>query len=211
MIGKPPLRGMLASIGLLTGVVTYGAAFGGLFAVTFAYAYGRFGRISARPLSAWLALAASVALVIVPNIKYPANPPSVGNPETFGYRTSLFFLMIAISVATMICSLDVRRHLAVRWGNGMHRSSLDSCSSQSSRRCSSPAGNQRSVCDISCSRGLEVSRRGHWHAGDHVDDDRPVVRCVGRSAANWVTPAPERCRHAFTGVLPPFTLSSSET
>lgn len=105
-----------AGIGLLTGVVTYGAAFGGLFALTFAYAYGRVGRVAPRPLSAWLALAAFVALVIVPNIKYPANPPSVGDPETIGYRTGLFFLMIAISIATMVFSLSVRRHLAAKQG-----------------------------------------------------------------------------------------------
>lgn len=105
-----------AGIGLLTGVVTYGAAFGGLFALTFAYAYGRVGRIAPRPLAAWLALAAFVALAIVPNLKYPANPPSVGDPETIGYRTGLFFLMIAISIATMIFSLSVRRHLSARLG-----------------------------------------------------------------------------------------------
>ncbi|WP_118178667.1 CbtA family protein [Paraburkholderia phosphatilytica] len=105
-----------AGLGLLTGVVTYGAAFGGLFALTFAYAYGRVGRIAARPLAAWLALAAFVTLVIVPNIKYPANPPSVGDPETIGYRTGLFFLMIAISIATMVFSLNLRRHLSAKLG-----------------------------------------------------------------------------------------------
>src|ERR1700744_4587724 len=70
-------RPMQAGLGLLTGVVTYGAAFGGLFSLVFAYAYGRVGVLSARALSAWLAIGAFVALVIVPNIKYPANPPSV--------------------------------------------------------------------------------------------------------------------------------------
>ncbi|MGS0897019.1 CbtA family protein [Burkholderia stagnalis] len=105
-----------AGIGLLTGVVTYGAAFGGLFALTFAYAYGRVGRIAARPLAAWLALGAFVALVIVPNIKYPANPPSVGDPDTIGYRTGLFFLMIAVSIATMVFSINVRRHLLAKLG-----------------------------------------------------------------------------------------------
>lgn len=105
-----------AGLGLLTGVVTYGAAFGGLFALVFAYAYGRGGRLPARPLAAWLALAAFVALVIVPNIKYPANPPSVGDPDTIGYRTGLFFLMIAISIATMVFSVSVRRHLLAKLG-----------------------------------------------------------------------------------------------
>lgn len=105
-----------AGLGLLTGVVAYGAAFGGLFALTFAVAYGRIGKIGARPLSAWLALAAFVALVIVPNLKYPANPPSVGDPETIGYRTGLFFLTIAVSVVTMVLSLNVRRFAAARLG-----------------------------------------------------------------------------------------------
>ncbi|AIO35025.1 putative cobalt transporter subunit family protein [Burkholderia cenocepacia] len=110
-------RDTQAGIGLLTGVVTYGAAFGGLFALTFAYAYGRVGRIAARPLAAWLALGAFVALVIVPNLKYPANPPSIGDPDTIGYRTGLFFLMIAISIATMVFSVSVRRHLLAKLGH----------------------------------------------------------------------------------------------
>jgi hypothetical protein len=105
-----------AGLGLFTGVVTYGAAMGGLFALTFACLYGRAGRLRARPLSAWLALAAFVSIVIVPNIKYPANPPSVGDPETIGYRTGLFFLMIAISIVAMIFSLKVRRRAASTMG-----------------------------------------------------------------------------------------------
>lgn len=105
-----------AGVGLLTGVVTYGAAFGGLFALVFAFAYGRGGRLPARPLAAWLAAAAFVTLVIVPNIKYPANPPSVGDHDTIGYRTGLFFLMIAISIATMAFSVSVRRHLLAKLG-----------------------------------------------------------------------------------------------
>ncbi|MGF6701950.1 putative cobalt transporter CbtA [Paraburkholderia sp. MM5496-R1] len=105
-----------AGLGLLTGVVTYGAAFGGLFSLVFAYAYGRAGTLSVRALSAWLALGAFITLVIVPNIKYPANPPSVGDPETIGTRTGLFFLMIAISLATMVFSLKVRRRAAAKLG-----------------------------------------------------------------------------------------------
>src|SRR5579864_3598109 len=109
-------RDTQAGLGLLTGVVTYGAAFGGLFSLVFAYAYGRVGALSARALSAWLALGAFIALVIVPNIKYPANPPSVGDPETIGMRTGLFFLMIAISLAAMVFSLKVRRRAELKLG-----------------------------------------------------------------------------------------------
>ncbi|HZZ06209.1 CbtA family protein [Paraburkholderia sp.] len=109
-------RDTQAGLGLLTGVVTYGAAFGGLFSLVFAYAYGRVGALSARALSAWLALDAFIALVIVPNIKYPANPPSVGDPETIGTRTGLFFLMIAISLVALVFSLKVRRRAALKLG-----------------------------------------------------------------------------------------------
>ncbi|MGF6777273.1 CbtA family protein [Paraburkholderia sp. GAS334] len=105
-----------AGLGLLTGVVVYGAAFGGLFALTFAYAYGRVGKLGARALSAMLAAAAFIALVIVPNLKYPANPPSIGDPETIGSRTGLFFLMIAISLVALVFSLKVRRRAVARFG-----------------------------------------------------------------------------------------------
>jgi hypothetical protein len=105
-----------AGLGLLTGVVTYGAAFGGLFSLVFAYAYGRAGTLSVRALSAWLALGAFIALAIVPNIKYPASPPSVGDPETIGMRTGLFFLMIAISLGAMVFSLKLRRRAAAKLG-----------------------------------------------------------------------------------------------
>jgi hypothetical protein len=105
-----------AGLGLLTGVVSYGAAFGGLFALTFAYAYGRAGKGGVRTLSAVIAVAAFVTLAVVPNLKYPANPPSVGNPETIGLRTGLYFLMIAVSIATLVLSLQVRRALLGRLG-----------------------------------------------------------------------------------------------
>ncbi|MFD1555840.1 CbtA family protein [Paraburkholderia silviterrae] len=109
-------RATQASYGLFTGVMVYGASIGGIFALVFAYARGRTGRLSARALSASLALAAFVAIAIVPNIKYPANPPSVGDPDTIGYRTGLFFLMIAISLAVTVFSLKVRGALAAKWG-----------------------------------------------------------------------------------------------
>ncbi|GAB2893171.1 CbtA family protein [Paraburkholderia jirisanensis] len=105
-----------AGLGLLTGVLAYGAAIGGLFALTFAYLHGRAGRVSARALSALLALGAFVAIAIVPALKYPPNPPSVGDPETIGYRTGLYFLMIAISLTALVFSMKVRRHAAARLG-----------------------------------------------------------------------------------------------
>ena len=109
-------RSTQSGLGLLTGVVVYGTAIGGLFALVFAYAQGRVRTAGAQPLAAWLALAGFVAIVLVPTLKYPANPPSVGDPETIGMRTGLFFLMLACSIIAMVIASKVRGALAARLG-----------------------------------------------------------------------------------------------
>lgn len=109
-------REVQAGIGLLTGVVVYSAAMGGLFALVFAYRLGRSGRLSPRALSALLALAAFVTLYLVPSLKYPANPPSVGDPESIRQRTALFFLMIAVSIAAAAIALNLARRLSASHG-----------------------------------------------------------------------------------------------
>jgi predicted cobalt transporter CbtA len=109
-------RGVQKSFGLLTGVVVYGTAIGGLFGLVFAFAYGRMGISHPRTLSAVLAAMGFVAIVLIPTLKYPANPPSVGNPDTIGVRTGAFFLLIVISIAAMVLVLQVRRSLSTRLG-----------------------------------------------------------------------------------------------
>jgi hypothetical protein len=109
-------RGVQSTIGLLTGVVTYGAAFGGLFALVFAFVYGRIGRLGPRATAALLAGAGFIAIFVVPYLKYPANPPAIGNPDTIGYRTEFFFLMILISIAAMTLCVQMARGLMARFG-----------------------------------------------------------------------------------------------
>lgn len=43
-------------------------------------------------------VAGFVTLVLVPFLKYPANPPGVGDPATVGRRTALFVILLAWSV-----------------------------------------------------------------------------------------------------------------
>ncbi len=109
-------RPVQAGIGLLTGVLVYSTAFGGLFGLVFALAHGRMGDFSPRATSALLAAAGVVSVYIAPNLKYPANPPSVGDPETIGVRTALYFAMIAVSLAAMIASGMLRQRLLARLG-----------------------------------------------------------------------------------------------
>jgi len=105
-----------AGIGLFTAVVIYGTSIGGLFSLVFAYAHGRSGELSSQALSGYLALAAFVAIVVVPGIKYPANPPAVGEPGTIAYRTELYFIMLLASVAAMAFAVKLRSGLERRIG-----------------------------------------------------------------------------------------------
>ena len=82
----------------------------------FAFAYGRIGNFSPRAVSVLLALGGFLAVYVVPNLKYPANPPSVGEPETIGLRTALYFSIMLISIAAMVIAVMAHRRLTSRFG-----------------------------------------------------------------------------------------------
>ncbi|MBY5335278.1 CbtA family protein [Rhizobium leguminosarum] len=109
-------RATQAGLGLFTGVMAYSVAVGGLFALAFAFVQGRFSSLSPRGTSAVIAIAAFVAVVLVPSIKYPANPPAVGNPDTIGARTELFFLMVVVSLAALVAAVALSRRLSEGFG-----------------------------------------------------------------------------------------------
>lgn len=46
----------------------------------------------------WLATAAFTAVALVPALKYPPNPPAVGDPDTVGERTVLYLGIIVTSL-----------------------------------------------------------------------------------------------------------------
>ncbi|MEJ0097066.1 MAG: CbtA family protein [Bauldia sp.] len=55
-------------------------------------------------------------MVMVPQLKYPANPPSVGQPDTIGYRTELFFAMLVVSLVAAAAATWIRGRLVPRLG-----------------------------------------------------------------------------------------------
>lgn len=113
---EPVSRTTQAGLGLFTGIVIYGAAIGGLFALVFAFAIGRVGSLGARATAALLALGGFVAIVLVPAIKYPPSPPAVGSADTIGARTALFFTMLALSILAMVAAVALARRLRPRLG-----------------------------------------------------------------------------------------------
>jgi len=110
-------RSVQAGFGLFVAVLVYSTAVGGLFGLTYALAHGRVpGAMKPQALSAMLATTGFVAIYLVPTLKYPASPPAVGEPETIGIRTALYFSMIAISLAGMITSVSMKRSFVPRFG-----------------------------------------------------------------------------------------------
>jgi predicted cobalt transporter CbtA len=116
--GDPELvsRAVQSTLGLGSAVLVYGTALGGIFALAFAFAYGRVGALGVRATSLLVAGVGFAAICLVPMLKYPANPPAIGNPDTISRRTFLYFLVIGVSVAAAIGAAIVARTLSPRLG-----------------------------------------------------------------------------------------------
>lgn len=103
-------RGVQSTLGLAIATCAFGAALGGLFSLAFAFAHGRIGTTAARATVLSLGAIGFVAVVVVPFLVYPPNPPAVGHAETIGDRTAAYFVMMALSL--------VLAAIAVRVGAG---------------------------------------------------------------------------------------------
>jgi hypothetical protein len=107
-------RSVQKTAGLLIAAALYGLALGGLFALTFAVVYGRTTRAGPRTTVHWLAAVAFVVIFLVPFVRYPANPPAIGDPATIGRRTLLYAVMLSISILAAVAAARLRPVLE-RW------------------------------------------------------------------------------------------------
>ena len=96
-------------VGLVLATALHGAAVGGLFAIAYAVSRGRIGPRTGPALSLTLAGALFVAVVLVPFLKYPANPPGVGDPDSVGSRTALYLTMVATCLLALLAAVRVAR------------------------------------------------------------------------------------------------------
>lgn len=111
LVSRP---GQKAGLFLATGL--YGLAVGGIFALVYAGLRGRVGPRSDGGLALAAAGTAFGAVILVPFVKYPANPPAVGDPETISSRTWLYVVMILVGLAaTAIAVATARRVTAGPW------------------------------------------------------------------------------------------------
>jgi predicted cobalt transporter CbtA len=95
--------------GLFLGNVLYGVAMGIVFAAVFLLVRGRGRARSDWTLSLLIAACAFVALVGLPFVKYPANPPAVGDPDTIGDRTAYYLILLVAGALSVLAAIRVGR------------------------------------------------------------------------------------------------------
>ncbi|WP_350280142.1 CbtA family protein [Kribbella sp. HUAS MG21] len=84
--------------GLFLATSLYGVALGGLFAVAFTLLRRKLRTGNDAYAALGLAAAGFVGVVLVPFLKYPPNPPAVGDPETITRRTVTYLLTLVIGL-----------------------------------------------------------------------------------------------------------------
>ena len=85
-------------IGGAIGLVVFGLALGVIFSVVLAAVGPRLAAPTPLAASVRLGICGFVTVVLVPFLKYPANPPAVGDPETVNERTVMYFSVLGLSI-----------------------------------------------------------------------------------------------------------------
>lgn len=104
----PVSREVQKLFGLPVGFALVGLSLGLVFAIAY--------RVLPSRSDDWhrstgLALGAFLALAAVPQLRYPANPPGVGDPDTITTRTSSYLLAVALGVVVVAGSYAALRAL----------------------------------------------------------------------------------------------------
>lgn len=92
-------------IGGSIGVTLYGILMGIIFGIVYVAVRHRLGAGPQWQRARRLAALGFVALVLVPSLKYPANPPAVGDPDTVTERTIAYLCLLAISIIATVLAV----------------------------------------------------------------------------------------------------------
>ena len=101
-------------VGLFFATGLFGVTVGGVFGIVYAYFRDRLSAGSDLGRSISLSGAIFVGAFLIPFLKYPANPPSVGDPSTIRERTAAYFALVALSLLTMLVAWISARALKAR-------------------------------------------------------------------------------------------------
>jgi len=101
-------------VGLFFATGLFGVTVGGVFGIVYAFFRDRLAVGSDLGRSISLSGAVFVGAFLIPFLKYPANPPSVGDPSTIRERTAAYFALLALSLLTMLVAWLSARTLKAR-------------------------------------------------------------------------------------------------
>ncbi|MEI8406677.1 MULTISPECIES: CbtA family protein [unclassified Kribbella] len=102
--------------GLFLATTLYGVTLGGIFAVGFTLLRRRLRTGNDSYAALGLAAAGFLGIVLVPFLKYPPNPPAVGDPETITRRTVTYLLTLVIGLLAVWAGVAASRW-AARYGD----------------------------------------------------------------------------------------------
>jgi hypothetical protein len=108
-------------VGLFFATGLFGVTVGGVFGIAYAFFRDRLAAGSDLGRSISLSGAIFVGAFLIPFLKYPANPPSVGDPSTIRERTASYFALVALSLLTMLVAWLSARALKARGFDAMRR------------------------------------------------------------------------------------------
>jgi predicted cobalt transporter CbtA len=101
--------------GLFLATALYGAAMGGLLATAYTFLRRRLRTPSDTRAALGLAGAALLGVVLVPYLKYPPNPPAVGNPDTINQRTISYLAIVVIGLVAVWAGVIAARTQHDQW------------------------------------------------------------------------------------------------
>ncbi len=104
-------RGM-QKFGMVVGFLLYGVMMGLLFGAVYALLKEKLPVKGGRGKGILLAFLAYLSMVLLPFLKYPANPPGVGGEENIAFRQATYAGIIAISVLLTVISVWWFKYLA---------------------------------------------------------------------------------------------------
>jgi len=107
-------------LGGIAAVLVYGAALGAIFTVAYAALRHRLQAFDDWRAAVAVAAAGFVAVFLLPFLKYPANPPAVGDPDTIGRRTALYLAAVGWSLVATWAGWRAWRSLVAK-GWAIHR------------------------------------------------------------------------------------------
>jgi predicted cobalt transporter CbtA len=101
--------------GLFLATALYGIAMGGLLATAYTLLRRRLRTRDDTRAALGLTAAALLGMVLVPFVKYPPNPPAVGDPATINQRTISYLAILVIGLVAVWAGVVAARAATAEW------------------------------------------------------------------------------------------------